>query len=73
MLTRLPQILKIAYKQLGLDKELRNRLSKMTDAEKKEWKENNAEFDIEQLLKSDKREESTTTSTGTDTETGRKL
>jgi hypothetical protein len=69
MLTRLPQILKIAYKQLGLDKELRNRLSKMTDAEKKEWKENNAEFDIEQLLKSDKREESTT-NTGTDTETG---
>ena len=69
MLTRLPQVLKIAYKQLGLDKELRNRLSKMTDAEKKEWKKNNAEFDIEQLLKSDKREESTT-NTGTDTETG---
>lgn len=69
MLTRLPQILKVVYKELGLDKELRNRLSKMTDAEKEEWKKNNAQFDIKKLLKSDKREGSTT-NTGTDTETG---
>ncbi len=66
MLSRLPQILKKVYKELGLDKELRNRLSKMTDAEKTKWKKNNAEFDIEQLLKSDKREGSTKTSTSTD-------
>jgi hypothetical protein len=38
----------------------------MTDDEKTKWKKNNADFDIEQLLKSDKREESTTTSTSTD-------
>jgi len=66
MLTKLPQILKRVYKELGLDKELRNRLSKMTDAEKTQWKKNNAQFDIELLLKSDKREKSTTTSTSTD-------
>jgi len=66
MLIKLPQILKAVYKELGLDKELRNRLSKMTVAEKEEWKKNNAQFDIEQLLKSDKREESTKTSTSTD-------
>ena len=66
MLTRLPQILKKVYNDLGLDKELRNRLSKMTDAEKTQWKKDNAEFDIEQLLKSDKREGSTKKSTSTD-------
>ena len=38
----------------------------MTDAEKTQWKKDNAEFDIEQLLKSDKREGSTKTSTSTD-------
>jgi hypothetical protein len=69
MLIKLPQILKAVYKELGLDKELRNRLSKMTVAEKEEWKKNNAQFDIEQILKSDKREESKT-NTGTDTDTG---
>ena len=66
MLIRLPVILKKVYKELGLDKELRNRLSKMTDAEKTQWKKNNAEFDIELLLKSDKRKESTKTSKSTD-------
>ena len=66
MLIKLPVILKKVYKELGLDKELRNRLSNMTDAEKKEWKKKNAQFDIELLLKSDKREESTKTSTSTD-------
>lgn len=60
--TRLPIIIRAAYKQLGLDKELRNKLSKMTDAEKTEWEKNNPGSKIKDILKNDKKEESTTTS-----------
>ena len=60
--TRLPIIIRAAYKQLGLDKELRDKLSKMTDAEKTEWEKNNPGSKIKDILKSDKKEESTTTS-----------
>ena len=54
MLSRLPLILKKAYKDLGLDKELRDKLSKMTDAEKTDWEKMNAGFKAEKLLKRDK-------------------
>ena len=60
--TRLPIIIRAAYKQLGLDKELRNKLSKMTDAEKTEWEKNNPGSKIKDILKNDKKDKSTTTS-----------
>ena len=63
--TKLPIIIRAVYKQLGLDKELRNKLSNMTDVEKTKWEKDNPGSTIEQLLKSDKREGSTKTSTST--------
>ena len=64
--TRLPLIIRTVYKELGLDKKLRNKLSKMTAAEKTKWEKDNPGSTVEDILKSDKREESTTTSTSTD-------
>jgi hypothetical protein len=63
--TKLPIIIRAAYKQLGLDKELRNKLSNMTDAEKTEWEKDNPGSTVEEILKSDKREKNTKTSTST--------
>lgn len=64
--TKLPIIIRAAYKQLGLDKELRNKLSNMTDAEKTKWEKENPGSTVEEILKSDKREKNTKTSTSTD-------
>jgi hypothetical protein len=59
MLSRLPLILKKAYSELGLDVDLRTKLSKMTDAEKEEWEKVNAGFKVENILKSDRKETKT--------------
>ena len=55
--TKLPIIIRAVYKQLKLDQELRNKLSKMTDAQKIEWEKNNPGSKIKDILKSDKRED----------------
>lgn len=59
MLSKLPLILKKAYSELGLDVDLRNKLSKMTDAEKEKWEKDNAGFKVENILKSDRKETKT--------------
>lgn len=59
MLSKLPLILKKAYSELGLDVDLRTKLSKMTDAEKEKWEKDNAGFKVENILKSDRKETKT--------------
>ena len=54
LVSRLPEILKTAYKKLNLDSELRNRLSEMTDAEKKDWENKNIPLKVADILKPDR-------------------